>query len=76
MLVLIAALRDVRKVVLAVESWYRESTESWAALLRDLKARGMRAPRLVIAHGHLGVSDRWRQSTPRPRNSAVGTTAS
>jgi putative transposase len=55
MLVLIAALRDGRKVVLAVESGYRESTESWATLLRDLKARGLRAPRLVIADGHLGI---------------------
>jgi putative transposase len=55
MLVLIAARRDGRKVVLAVESGYRESTESWAALLRDLKARGLRAPRLVIADGHLGI---------------------
>jgi putative transposase len=40
MLVLIPALRDGRKVVLAVQSGYRESTESWAALLRDLKAEG------------------------------------
>ena len=55
MLVLIAALRDGRKVVLAVESGYRESTESWAALLRDLKGRGLRPPRLVIADGHLGI---------------------
>ena len=55
MLVLIAALRDGRKVVLAVESGYRESTESWATLRRDLKARGLRAPRLVIADGHLGI---------------------
>jgi putative transposase len=55
MLVLIAALRDGRKVVLAVESGYRESTESWAALLRDLKARGLRIPRLVVADGHLGI---------------------
>jgi putative transposase len=55
MLVLIAGLRDGRKVVLAVESGYRESTESWAALLRDLKARGLRTPRLVIADGHLGI---------------------
>jgi putative transposase len=55
MLVLIAALRDGRKIVLAVESGYRESIESWAALLRDLKARGLRAPRLVIADGHLGI---------------------
>jgi len=53
--VLIAALRDGRKVVLAVESGSRESTESWAALLRDLKARGLRAPRLLIADGHLGI---------------------
>jgi len=55
MLVLIAALRDGRKVVLAVENGYRESTESWAALLRDLKGRGLRAPRLLIADGHLGI---------------------
>jgi putative transposase len=55
MLVVIAALRDGRKIVLAVESGYRESTESWAALLRDLKARGLRAPRLLIADGHLGI---------------------
>ena len=55
MLVLIVARRDGGKVVLAVESGYRESTESWAALLRDLKARGLRAPRLLIADGHLGI---------------------
>lgn len=55
MLVVIAALRDGRKVVLAVESGYRESTESWAALLRDLQGRGLRAPRLLIADGHLGI---------------------
>ena len=55
MLVLVAALRDGHKVVLAVESGYRESTESWAAVLRDLKSRGLRAPRLVIADGHLGI---------------------
>ena len=55
MLVVLAALRDGRKVILAVESGYRESTESWAALLRDLKARGLRVPRLVIGDGHLGI---------------------
>jgi putative transposase len=55
MLVLVAALWDGRKVVLAVESGYRESTESWATLLRNLKARGLRAPRLLIAEGHLRI---------------------
>ena len=55
MLVVLAALRDGRKVILAVESGYRESTESWAAILRDLKRRGLEAPKLVIGDGHLGI---------------------
>ena len=54
-LVVLAALRDGRKVILAVESGYRESTESWAAILRDLKRRGLAAPQLVIGDGHLGI---------------------
>jgi putative transposase len=40
--------------VLAIEDGYRESTESWLAVLRDLKTRGMRAPVLVIGDGALG----------------------
>lgn len=55
MLVVLAALRDGQKVILAVESGYRESTESWAAVLRDLKRRGLAAPKLVIGDGHLGI---------------------
>jgi transposase-like protein len=55
MLVILAGPRAGRKVVLAVESGYRESTESWAALLRDLKARGLRSRRLVVGDGHLGI---------------------
>ena len=50
-----AGLRDGRKVVIALESGQRESTESWAAILRDLKARGMGCPKLVIGDGHLGI---------------------
>ena len=55
MLVVLAALRDGQKVILAVESGYRESTESWSAILRDLKRRGLRPPKLVIGDGHLGI---------------------
>jgi transposase-like protein len=55
LLVVIGALADGRKVVLAVQSGQRESTERWSALLRDLKQRGMKAPRLVIGDGHLGI---------------------
>jgi transposase-like protein len=55
LLVIVAGLRDGRKVVLTVESGYRESAEAWGGLLRDLRARGMSAPQLVIADGHLGI---------------------
>jgi len=53
--VLIAALADGTKVVLAVQSGHRESAESWAELLRDLMARGFRAPAWVIGDGALGL---------------------
>lgn len=55
LLVLIGAEASGRKMVLAVVSGQRESTESWAAVLRDLKRRGLRAPKLTIADGHLGI---------------------
>jgi len=55
LLVLVAGLRDGRKVVLALESGYRESEEAWSQMLRDLLSRGMKAPRLVVADGHLGI---------------------
>jgi len=54
LLVIVAALRDGSKVVLTVESGYRESTESWLKILRDLKARGLSAPRLALGDGALG----------------------
>lgn len=55
LLVVIGALSDGRKVVLAVEPGQRESTASWAEVLRSLKARGLAAPRLTVADGHLGL---------------------
>ena len=55
LLVLIAALADGTKVVLAVESGHRESSESWAEILRDLTARGLAAPACVIGDGALGL---------------------
>jgi transposase-like protein len=36
---------------------YRESTESWADLLRDCARRGMRAPVLAVGDGALGFHD-------------------
>ncbi len=55
LLVVVGALTDGTKKVLAVESGYRESTRSWANVLRSLKKRGVRAPKLTIADGHLGI---------------------
>lgn len=64
LLVVVAALADGRKVVLAVQCGHRESAESWASLLRDLKRRGMNVPRLVVADGHLGLWAALAQVSP------------
>lgn len=55
LLIVLAALTDGSKVILACESGYRESKESWSAILRDLKNRGLRLGKLTIADGHLGI---------------------
>lgn len=57
LLVMIGGLTDGRKVVLAVESGQRESKESWATVLRDLRDRGLKPWRCTIRGwppGHLG----------------------
>ena len=55
LLVVIGGLSNGQKVILAVEPGYRESSESWAEVLRDLKKRGLNCPRLVVGDGHLGI---------------------
>ncbi len=55
LLVVIGVREDSTKELLAVEDGYRESTESWAAVMRDLKARGLNEPKLVIGDGALGT---------------------
>jgi transposase-like protein len=55
LLVMVGGLTDGRKVILAVEPGYRESTESWSGVLRDLRERGMNCPRLVVGDGNLGI---------------------
>ena len=54
-LVAMAALSDGSKVFVGLQTGYRESTESWASLLRNLKSRGLKIPRLVIGDGNLGI---------------------
>lgn len=55
LLVAVAGLSDGRKVILSIQSGHRESKESWAELLRDLKTRGVNSPRVVIGDGALGI---------------------
>jgi transposase-like protein len=55
LLVVIGALANGRKVVLAVTPGYRESTESWRTVFSDLKRRGLEAPKLLVADGAAGV---------------------
>lgn len=56
LLVVMGAMSDGRKEVLALEPGYRESAESWASVLRGLRDRGVKqAPRLLVADGHLGI---------------------
>src|SRR5690606_11875174 len=55
MLVLIGALADGTKELVAVVDGYRESKQSWYELLVDLRQRGLTlAPRLAVGDGALG----------------------
>lgn len=55
LLVVIGVKGDGEKRYLALEAGYRESKESWAGVLRGLKARGVRNVRLFVGDGHLGL---------------------
>jgi putative transposase len=66
-LVLIGARPDGTKELLAVEDGYRESTESWAVLLRGLKRRGMKAPEVAVGDGALGFWAAVREVWPETR---------
>ena len=54
LLIVIGVREDGVKELLAVEDGYRESTESWAGVFRDLKRRGLNEPKLVVGDGALG----------------------
>lgn len=54
LLVVIGVQKDGQKRFLALEPGYRESKESWALVLRQLKSRGVSA-RLFIGDGNLGL---------------------
>jgi putative transposase len=66
-LVMIGVRLDGTKELVAIADGYRESTESWASLLRDLKRRGMRAPVVAVGDGALGFWAALRDVWPEAR---------
>jgi putative transposase len=54
LLVMIGVRADGTKELVALSDGFRESSESWADLLRDCKRRGMTAPVLAVGDGALG----------------------
>lgn len=54
LLVIIGVTEDGTKELLAVESGYRESKDSWLAVMRGLVSRGMPAPMMAVGDGALG----------------------
>jgi transposase-like protein len=67
LLVMIGVRADGRKELVALADGYRESTESWADLLRDCARRGMRAPVLAVGDGALGFWGALREVFPQAR---------
>jgi putative transposase len=66
-LVIVGVRADGTKELVAVADGERESTESWAELLRDLRRRGMRAPVVAVGDGGLGLWAALREVFPATR---------
>jgi len=72
LLVVIGVREDGTQELLAVEDGYRESTDSWAGVFRDMKRRGLNCPKLVVGDGALGAWAGSATCSPRPENNAAG----
>ena len=55
LLCILGAREDGQKELLAMESGYRESTESWSEVLRNLRDRGLAPPLVAVGDGALGL---------------------
>jgi putative transposase len=67
-LVIIGVRADGTKELVAVADGERESTDSWAEVLRDLRRRGMRAPVVAVGDGALGLWAALRDVFPATRH--------
>ena len=64
LLCVLGAREDGTKELLALDLGYRESTESWAGVLRGLRDRGLAAPLVAIGDGALGLWAALREVFP------------
>jgi putative transposase len=67
-LVIVGVRADGTKELVALTDGERESTESWADLLRDLRRRGMHAPVVMVGDGALGLWAALRDVFPATRH--------
>jgi putative transposase len=67
-LVIVGVRADGTKELVALADGERESTDSWAELLRDLRRRGMRAPMVMVGDGALGLWRALRDVFPATRH--------
>jgi transposase-like protein len=65
LLCILGAREDGQKELLAMESGYRESTESWSEVLRNLRDRGLAPPLAAMGDGALGLWAALDQVFPR-----------
>ncbi|MCX4784260.1 IS256 family transposase [Streptomyces sp. NBC_01264] len=68
LLVLMGVRVDGTKELIAIAEGLRESTESWADLLRDCRRRGMRDPILVVGDGAMGLWKALAEVFPQARH--------
>ena len=75
LLVVMGALEDGRKQLLAVHDGFRESELSWQELLEDLKRQGLELPpKLAVGDGAMGFGRHCGKSIRRPVSNAAGST--
>jgi putative transposase len=66
-LVMIGANESGDKEIILVEDGYRESSETWKGILRQLKEKGLNSPRLFIGDGSLGFWKAAKEIYPEAR---------
>jgi transposase-like protein len=67
LLVIVGVRPDGAKQLVAVADGYREDTDAWADVLRDLRDRGMTAPTVAVGDGALGFWGALEQVFPTTR---------